>query len=79
MLPDVGSMDLFFFYWDDRYGQSKNWGMLSLNSCLCNFKDRYKLQLKLQKAEPLASQSVLSSLEGNTEFGCSELSCKINL
>lgn len=44
---------------------------------VCNFKDQYKLQLKPQKAEPLASQSVLASLEGNTEFGCSQLSCKI--
>lgn len=42
---------------------------------VCNFKDQYK-QLKPRKAEPLASQSVLASLEGNTEFGCSQLSCK---
>lgn len=47
-----------FFYWDDRYGQSKNWGMLSLNSCLCIIpKTSTSYSESPQKAEQLASQS----------------------
>ena len=54
--------------------------MLSLKSCLCIiFQRSVQVTAKAQKAEPLASQSVLASLEGSTEFGCSQLSFKINL